>query len=85
MRLGGEYLGVGVVNLLHLFNPRLVIIGGGVAMGAGELLFGPIREMVQARAMEIYRQTRIVPADLGDDVGLLGAVALVITESAAQG
>jgi hypothetical protein len=35
--------------------------------------------------MEIYRPTRIVPADLGDDVGLLGAVALVITESVAQG
>jgi glucokinase len=85
MRQVGEYIGVGVVNLLHLFNPRLVIIGGGVAMGAGELLFGPIREMVQARAMEIYRPTRIVPADLGDDVGLLGAVALVITESVAQG
>lgn len=83
IRQAGEYIGVEVVNLLHLFNPRLVIIGGGVAMGAGELLFGPIREMVQARAMEIYRQTRIVPADLGDDVGLLGAVALVITESAA--
>jgi len=85
MRQVGEYIGVGVVNLLHLFNPRLVIIGGGVAMGAGELLFGPIREVVQERAMEIYRPTRIVPADLGDDVGLLGAVALVITESVAQG
>ncbi|MBM3134212.1 MAG: ROK family protein [Chloroflexi bacterium] len=85
MRQVGEYIGVGVVNLLHLFNPRLVIIGGGVAMGAGELLFGPIREMVQERAMEIYRPTRIVPAGLGDDVGLLGAVALVLTERAAQG
>ena len=85
MRQVGEYIGVGVVNLLHLFNPRLVIIGGGVAMGAGELLFGPIREMVQERAMEIYRPTRIVPADLGDDVGLLGAVALVLTERAVQG
>jgi len=35
--------------------------------------------------MEIYRPTRLVPAGLGDDVGLLGAVALVLTERAAQG
>ncbi|MBI4758508.1 MAG: ROK family protein [Chloroflexi bacterium] len=76
----GENIGVGVVNLLHLFNPRLVIIGGGVA-NAGELLLEPIRRTVQERAMEVFRRNvRIVPAALGDDAGLYGAVALVLSE-----
>lgn len=70
------YLGIGVASLFHLFNPRSVIIGGGVA-NAGDLLFLPVREAVRRRCMPAYRHdTRIVPAKLGDDVGLLGAAAL---------
>ena len=78
-RQAGFYIGVGIVNLLHLFNPGLIVIGGSVAK-AGELLFEPIRATVRERAMASYywENTPIVPATLGDDVGLLGAVALVL-------
>ena len=70
------YLGVGVVNILHLFNPEIVIIGGGVS-NAGDLLFGPVRDLVAQRTMEAVRRgVSIVPAALGDDTGLLGAAAL---------
>jgi glucokinase len=80
-RQAGFYIGVGIVNLLHLFNPGLIVIGGGVAK-AGALLFEPIRATVRERAMASYywENTPIVPATLGDDVGLLGAVALVILQ-----
>jgi glucokinase len=76
----GFYLGVGVVNLMHIFNPAMFVIGGGVTK-AGNLLFGPMRETVQQRAMRpaYWENCPIVRADLGDDVGLLGALALVLS------
>jgi glucokinase len=76
MRRAGTNLGVGVVNLVHIFNPELVIIGGGVSR-AGDLLFGPVRKVVAERKMRDI-EVSIVPAALGDDPGLLGAVAMVL-------
>lgn len=81
----GFYIGVGIVNLLHILDPELVIIGGGVSK-AGDLLFDSIQATVWERAMEAFvRQVRIVPAALGDDVGLLGAAALVLLQESAAG
>lgn len=78
LRRAGEYIGIGVVNLLHLFNPEIVIIGGGVSQ-AGDLVFTPIRETVDQRAMEGYHEgVPVIPSPLGDDVGLYGAIALVL-------
>lgn len=78
-RQAGFYIGIGIVNLLHIFNPSLVVIGGSVTK-AGDLLFESIRATVRQRAMASYywENTPILPATLGDDVGLLGAVALVL-------
>ncbi|MCU0500278.1 MAG: ROK family protein [Anaerolineae bacterium] len=76
----GSYLGLGIVNLLHMFNPRMVVLGGSVTK-AGPLLFDPMWEMIRARAMPPYLEgLAIVPAALSDDVGLLGALALATTE-----
>ncbi len=76
----GFYVGVGVVNLMKLFNPSMIVIGGGVSK-VGDLLFKPIRQTVQERADHFYREEcPIVPAALGDDVGLLGGLALVTAE-----
>jgi glucokinase len=75
----GFYIGVGTVNLLHTLNPRLVVIGGGVALGAGDLLLDAVRSTVAARAMPPFkRDLRILPASLGDDAGLLGALVLAL-------
>ncbi len=83
-RRAGEYLGLGIVNLLHLFNPRMVVLGGSVTK-AGPLLFDPMWKVVRARAMPGYLEgLSIVPAALGDDVGLLGALALAVTELGIQ-
>jgi len=71
---------LGIVNLLHLFNPRMVVLGGSVTK-AGPLLFDPMWEVIRAKAMPPYLEgLAIVPAALSDDVGLLGALALVTTE-----
>jgi len=63
------YLGVGMVNLVNIFNPEMIIVGGGVA-NMGDLLLEPARQVVMERAFKLSAQAvRIVPAQLGDDAG----------------
>ncbi len=67
------YLGVGLVNLVNIFNPEIIIIGGGLAK-MGDLLLEPARRVVRERAFPLLAQTvQIVPAQLGDDAGVFGA------------
>jgi glucokinase len=71
-------LGVGVVNVIHLYNPRRVILGGGLT-GADELLFEPVRRYAFAHALKTMSAiVDIVPAELGDAVGILGAAAVAV-------
>ena len=73
-----ELLGGGIVSIVHAFNPRLVILGGGVTR-AGELLFDPVRSIVTQRAMPwLAEPVEIVPARLGERAGVLGAVAVAL-------
>jgi glucokinase len=82
LREAGIAMGVGVVNLAHLFNPQRVILGGGVSLNAGPLWWDALRDTVMSRTMPSCRQgLEIVPAGLGDDAGLLGCVALVTSDS----
>jgi glucokinase len=77
----GEYLGAGLVTLVNIFNPEVIVIGGGAA-AAGDLLLGPARGVLQARGSRPARdQVRIVPAVLGPDAGFIGAAALALIES----
>jgi glucokinase len=73
----GEYLGVGVANYLHIFDPSIVILGGGVSM-SGPLLFEPFEASLRKRVFHPrYLDGLVVAqAELGDDAGLLGAMAL---------
>ena len=67
------YLGIGMVNLVNIFNPEMIIVGGGLAK-IGDLLLNPARQVVKERAFQLSAQAvRIVPAQLGDDSGLIGA------------
>ena len=76
-----DILGLAVVNLIHLLSPEVVVLGGGVIQ-AGELLFGPVRERVRRDAMPATaRGVRIVPAGLGQDAGLVGAITLAMQQS----
>ena len=78
MKTATTNLGVGLANLVHIFNPDIIILGGGVSQ-AGDLIFEPVREVVAGRIMRDYTVS-IVPAALGDDCGLLGAAALLLGE-----
>jgi glucokinase len=76
----GEYLGAGLVTLSNIFDPELVVIGGGAA-AAGELLLAPARRVLADRALPPARdRVRVVPAALGPDAGFIGAAALALTE-----
>jgi len=77
----GFYIGVGVANLINIMNPEVFVIGGGIAQ-AGDLLFGPIRRTVAARAVALQEKTaRIVTAELGDNAGVMGAAARVLQQA----
>jgi glucokinase len=69
----GRYLGAGIGSLLNIFNPELVVIGGGFSV-AGELLLGPAREVVMQEAVTPNGDVaEIVLAQLGPEAGLVGA------------
>lgn len=73
-----EILGVGIANVINIFNPRRVVLGGGIT-NFGDLLFVPLRQVALARAMGPLAQVvDIVPAQLGGQVGVLGAVAVAL-------
>jgi len=70
----GFYIGIGVSNIIALFDSDVVIISGGVSR-AGRILFEPIRKTVRKRVLGAkYRNYKIISGKLGDDAGILGAV-----------
>ncbi|HVB21111.1 MAG TPA: ROK family protein [Ktedonobacteraceae bacterium] len=72
-----EALGIGLVNVIHIFNPDVIILGGGVTE-MGPMLMEPALHVVQEHAMKVSREAaHIVLAQLGHNVGLVGAGALI--------
>jgi glucokinase len=72
----GERLGIGIASLVNIFNPEVVVIGGGV-IAAGDLLLEPARQVVRERALSPSRDVaRVVPARFGAESGLLGAAVM---------
>ncbi len=73
----GHYLGIAVANFLAIFDPSIVIFGGGVSQ-VGELLFKPFEESLHKHTFHPHYLDNLViaTAALGDDAGLLGALAL---------
>jgi glucokinase len=72
----GSHLGVGLTSLVNIFNPEVVVVGGG-AIAAGELLLAPAREVVARRALPINREdVRLVSARFGAESGMLGAACM---------
>ena len=74
----GRRLGYGLVGVVNVFNPEVIVIGGG-AIAAGELLLAPARAVVAERALPPARAAvRIAPAHFGDESGMLGAALLAM-------
>jgi len=76
LRTIGSNLGVAIASFVNIFNPEVVVIGGGV-IAAGELLLAPARAEVTARALPPSKdEVRIVAAQFGVEAGMVGAAAL---------
>lgn len=66
------------VSIVDVFDPEIVVVGGGLATGQGDVWLDPARDAVRRLAFRRpAARARIVPAALGDDVGLMGASVLV--------
>lgn len=75
MRETAKFLGTGIANLINVLNPAMVVISGGVTR-AGDHLFEPLRAEVRKRAFRVAADAcRIVPSELGDMAGVVGAAA----------
>ncbi len=83
IELIGSRLGVAIASFVNIFNPEVVVIGGGV-IGAGELLLEPARAVVAERALRPSRDVvRIVAARFGMEAGMIGAAAMAFDGLAA--
>jgi glucokinase len=67
------WIGIGLGSAANLLNPGRIVVGGGLTR-AGNLFFAPVRQAAAQRAMD--PELSIVPAQLGNDVGILGGVSL---------
>lgn len=73
----GRYLGAGIATFVNVFEPELIVIGGGFGEAAGDLVLGPAREVIAREGLSPNRETvRIVAAELGSDSGVIGAAML---------
>lgn len=80
----GERLGIGLSGFVNVFDPEVVVVGGG-ALALGDLLLDPARRVVAERALPVPRaHVRIVPARFGAESGMLGAAALALDGLAAR-
>jgi glucokinase len=77
----GRNLGVGLANLVNIFEPEVIVIGGGV-IAAGEMLLGPAREEMMRRALAPGRdEVRVEAAAFGSEAGMIGAALLAREEA----
>ncbi|HAR36798.1 MAG TPA: hypothetical protein DCR87_07870 [Acidobacteria bacterium] len=75
-----EYIGLGISALINLFNPEVVVLGGGVIQ-AGEILFDNVRKTISARALNrSARGVPLLPATFGLKAAAMGAVSLVMNK-----
>jgi len=74
------YVGVGLANLVNIFNPELIVIGGGLA-NIGDMLLGPAFNVAEERAVkEPFRAVRFASGELGPNSGVVGAAAFALQE-----
>lgn len=84
LNLIGERLGVALASFVNIFNPAMIVVGGGV-MGAGEMLLAPARAEMRRRALPPSRDNvQIVAAEFGHEAGMVGAAAMALDGLAAR-
>jgi glucokinase len=74
------YLGIGLANIVNIFNPQVIVIGGGMSKMGG-MLIEPAKKIVKQRAFKLPAHTaRIVRSRLGNESGIIGAAANVFSQ-----
>lgn len=74
----GQILGFGLANVINLFNPEIIIVGGGMSY-AGDRLLNTVRETIKDHSLKLSRQAcSVVQAQLGDCAGMIGAASYAI-------
>jgi glucokinase len=79
----GRHLGVAMASLVNIFDPDLIVIGGGVS-AVGDLMLDPAREELAMRALPPMNKTPVKLAAMGPDAGMIGAATMALEESAAR-
>jgi glucokinase len=80
----GTSLGIALATFINVFNPEMILVGGGIS-GAGEWFLGPAREEAQRRShVENWKDVQVRLAGLGARSGLLGAAALAFDKAGLQ-
>lgn len=75
-QITGEYLGIGLANIVNILNPDIIVIGGGIA-NAGKFIFDPAKKAMKKNVVSsLAKNTKIVKARLGQDAGAIGASLL---------
>ncbi|MEU4449480.1 ROK family transcriptional regulator [Actinosynnema sp. NPDC050801] len=78
VRQAGRTIGEVLAACVSMFNPSLIVVGGTLAL-AGEMLLAGVREAIYRRSLPLATENlRIVPSQVGDDAGVLGAAAMVV-------
>ena len=75
----GRHLGVALASLANIFDPDVIVIGGGVSV-VGDLMLDPAREELSARALPPMNRTPVQLAELGPEAGMIGAAAMALIE-----
>lgn len=82
--LVGTRLGAALASFANIFDPEVIVIGGGV-MAAGDLLLEPARRELESRALPPMNRTPVLAAKLGPEAGMIGAAAMARIELERQG
>ncbi len=72
---------MGIANLINIFNPEMIVIGGGISK-SGDVLLKPVKQIVKQTAMGLSaKNAKIVPAKFVEKSGVIGAAAYTMTYS----
>jgi len=75
-QITGEYLGIGLANIVNMLNPDIIVIGGGVANNA-KFIFGSARKTMKKNVISpLAKNAKVVKAKFGEDAGAIGAALL---------
>ena len=76
----GRHLGVALASFANTFDPEVIVVGGGVTQGAGNLLLDPARAELRERALPPMNKVEVMSAELGGDAGMVGAATMAMTD-----